>query len=334
MSPEEYAKARKKLVEMKLEAYVKKHPVKSGLIGAGILATPLAVGYTYNRLSGHPAYGHDKAAMHQKDFNMSNKYLVKIAQMQKAAADREDKSYSFGYGAGGLMAGSLGGAVAGIPAALTGRHMLNNVSDTVSADTVRKYADSHDMSGVEVHGYNDRLTSKLPERMVATKGGFDLGSFDDVAAGPHHNPYTGRTSAGSPASIHTPDSGTVLLHEMSHADFHNKLKGKGMLFPHLVGRKVGPGLGGTIGGAMIGSDEGSKYAAGINALGYVPTLVDEGQANARAYAHIRKYQPDAIAKGGVRKAVLGSMLSYTAPMVGSSGALYGMHRLRHSTDES
>lgn len=334
MSPEDYAKARKKLVEMKLEAYVKKHPVKSGLIGAGILATPLAVGYTYNRLSGHPAYGHDKAAMHQEDSNMSNKYLVKIAQMQKAAADREKEPYSFGYGAGGLMAGSLGGGVVGVPAALTAKHMLNNVSDTVSADTVRKYADSHDMSGVKVHGYTDRLTNKLPEHMVPPAGGVDFGSLDDMTAGPHHNPFTGRTSAGHPASIHAPESGTVLLHEMSHADFHNKLKGKGMLIPHLIGRKFGPGLGGTIGGAMIGSDEGSKYAAGVNALGYVPTLVDEGQANARAYAHIRKYQPDAIAKGGVRKAVLGSMLSYTAPMVGSSGALYGMHRLRHSTDES
>ena len=330
---------------MKLEAYVKKHPVKSGLIGAGILATPLAVGYTYNRLSGHPAYGHDKTAMHQEDFNMSNKYLVKIAQMQKAAADREDKPYSFGYGAGGIMAGSLGGGIVGVPAALTTKRMLNNTSDTVSADTVRKYVDSHDMSGVKVHGYSDRLTSKLPEHLLPEKAPAgvhptfastfgDPEAINDMLAGPHHNPATGRVSAGHSTSIHTPESGTVLLHEMSHADFHNKLKKRGLSTPVLAGRLLGPGVSGLVGGAMIGSDEGSKYAAGVNALGYVPTLVDEGQANARAYAHIRKYQPDAIAKGGVRKAVLGSMLSYTAPMVGSSGALYGMHRLRHSTDEN
>lgn len=308
MSPEDYAKARKKLVEMKLEAYVKKHPVKSGLIGAGILATPLAVGYTYNRLSGHPAYGHDKAAMHQEDSNMSNKYLVKIAQMQKAAADREKEPYSFGYGAGGIMAGSLGGGIVGVPAALTAKHMLNNVSDTVSADTVRKYADSHDMSGVKVHGYSDRLTSKLPEHMMPEKAPAgthpafaslfgDPEVFDDMRAGPHHNPTTGRVSAGHAASIHTPESGAVLLHEMSHADFHNKLKKKGLSTPLMAGRLLGPGVSGLAGGAMIGSDENSKYAAGVNALGYVPTLVDEGQANARAYAHIRKYQPDAIAKG-------------------------------------
>lgn len=334
MTPEEYADARRKLNQMKVDHYIRKHPVRAGLIGAGILATPLAVGYVYNRLSGHPAYGHDKTAEQQESTLMNNRYLVKIAQMQKIAAERkEEKPYSIGYGAGGIMAGSMGGGIVGVPAALTAKHMLNNVSDTVSADTVRKYVDNHDLSGVKVYGYSDRLTSALPDHL-RPGGEPDFGTFDDMRAGPHHNPMTGRVSAGHAASIHAPESGTVLLHEMSHADFHNRLKKKGLSTPLMAGRMVGPGVGGLVGGAMVGSDEGSKYAAGVNALGYVPTLVDEGQANARAYAHIRKYQPEAIGKGGVRKAVLGSMLSYSAPMVGSSGALYGMHRLRHAGEES
>lgn len=337
MTREEIAKARMSLREMKIRRYIKENPVKAGLIGAGVMAAPLAVGYAYNRLSGHPAYGHDKVAEHCESAIVSNKYLVKIAQMQKMAADQEKEPYN-------LMHGSLGVVGAGVSfkggkraSGYFGKD-LANAADNVSSDTVRKFTDAHDMRKVNIHGYSDRLTSSLPAEMVGGGRRSILDAFSgdmEDLQGPHHNSITGRVSAGHPMTLHAPDSGAVLLHELSHADFHNKLKKTGLALPYMLGRhpKVMAG-GGVVGGAMIGSDENSKYAAGVNAATYLPTLVDEGQANLRAYNHIRKFQPDALAGGNVRKAVVGSMASYLAPAVTTTGALYGMHKIKHYGENS
>lgn len=272
---------------------------------------------------------------------MSNKYLTKIAKYVKTEENNAStpKRVLAGVG-GGAMAYNINNLYKEDLHPLTVRHMPF-AGDTTSNETIRKFVDKHKLHGTHIHGWDgdtgaihlkEGLGIKDTPHAIPANSIHKLQSHMSPKMDKDH-PHIRRAvdsmlkhKSGYVDVTGGKNSGAILLHELGHVVNHKQA-------PFLAHGKTIQKGGNVLAAGTLFSKEHQRDAWKVSLLGDVPHLADELGANARAYHHLKKYQPLA-ARGAGRANLAVSALSYAGLSAAKAGAFGVAGSLAHSLTHS